>query len=213
MQRDMDKRERIIDAAVEVFCQAGYDAASMADVAAKAGVGKGTLNAKLFAEFGDQMAFSVSATTRAPREGEIDGTHYFFIDKQEFENRIANNDFLEHAQFAGNCYGTPKSYVMSLLEAGKNVLLEIEVQGAMQVMERMPECVSIFVLPPSFEELERRLRGRGTETEEKIQKRLETAKGELAYADKYKYNIVNGGDLEAAYQELRAVYLKETNQI
>ena len=176
------------------------------------GVGKGTLNAKLFAEFGDQMAFSVSATTRAPREGEIDGTHYFFISKQEFENRIANNDFLEYAQFAGNSYGTPKSYVMSLLEQGKNVLLEIEVQGAMQVMERMPSCVSIFVLPPSFEELERRLRGRGTETEEKILKRLETARGELAYADKYQYQIVNGGDLEAAYQELRSVYLKETHQ-
>lgn len=176
------------------------------------GVGKGTLNSKLFAEFGEQMAFSVSATTRGPREGEIDGTHYFFISKQEFENRIANNDFLEYAQFAGNCYGTPKSYVMSLLEQGKNVLLEIEVQGAMQVMERMPECVSIFVLPPSFEELERRLRGRGTETEDKIVKRLETAKGELAYADKYRYQVVNGGDLEAAYQELRSIYLKETGQ-
>ena len=177
------------------------------------GVGKGTLNAKLFAEFGHQMAFSVSATTRAAREGEIDGVHYFFISKQEFENRIANNDFLEYAQFAGNCYGTPKSYVTSLLDAGKNVLLEIEVQGAMQVMERMPDCVSIFVLPPSFEELERRLRGRGTETEDKILRRLETAKGELAYADKYKHQLVNGGDLEAAYQELRAIYLKETNQI
>ena len=176
------------------------------------GVGKGTLNAKLFEEFGDQMAFSVSATTRGPREGEIDGKHYFFISKQEFENRIANNDFLEYAQFAGNCYGTPKSYVMSLLEQGKNVLLEIEVQGAMQVMERMPECVSIFVLPPSFEELERRLRGRGTETEDKVLKRLETARGELAYADKYQYQIINGGDLEAAYQELRSVYLKETHQ-
>lgn len=176
------------------------------------GVGKGTLNAKLFAEFGEQMAFSVSATTRAPREGEIDGTHYFFIDKQEFENRIANNDFLEYAQFAGNFYGTPRSYVMSLLEAGKNVLLEIEVQGAMQVMERMPDCVSIFVLPPSFEELERRLRGRGTETEDKIVKRLQTAKGELAYADKYRYQVVNGGDLEQAYQELRSIYLKETGQ-
>ena len=177
------------------------------------GVGKGTLNAKLFAEFGHQMAFSVSATARAAREGEIDGVHYFFISKQEFENRIANNDFLEYAQFAGNCYGTPKSYVMSLLEKGKNVLLEIEVQGAMQVMERMPDCVSIFVLPPSFEELERRLRGRGTETEDKIVKRLETAKGELAYADRYKHQLVNGGDLEAAYQALRKIYLSETHQI
>lgn len=176
------------------------------------GVGKGTLNAKLFAEFGDQIAFSVSATTRAPREGEIDGKHYFFISRQEFENRIANNDFLEYAQFAGNCYGTPKPYVLSLLEQGKNVLLEIEVQGAMQVMERMPECVSIFVLPPSFEELERRLRGRGTESEEKVRARLETARGEIAYAPRYQYRIVNGEDVDAAYQQLRGIYLKETQQ-
>ncbi|MBQ6858840.1 MAG: guanylate kinase [Clostridia bacterium] len=176
------------------------------------GVGKGTLNAKLFEEFGEQIAFSVSATTRAPREGEIDGKHYFFISRQEFENRIANNDFLEHAEFAGNCYGTPKSYVTTLLEQGKNVLLEIEVQGAMQVKASMPECVSVFILPPSFEELERRLRGRGTETEEKVLARLETARRELAYAPQYAYQIVNGGDLDAAYQELRSVYLKETQQ-
>lgn len=176
------------------------------------GVGKGTLNARLFAEFGDQIAFSVSATTRAPREGEIDGKHYFFISRQEFENRIANNDFLEYAQFAGNCYGTPKSYVLSLLEQGKNVLLEIEVQGAMQVMARMPECVSIFVLPPSFEELERRLRGRGTESEEKVRARLETARGEIAYAPRYQYRIVNGEDVDVAYQQLRGIYLKETQQ-
>jgi len=177
------------------------------------GVGKGTLNARLFEEFGEQIAFSVSATTRAPREGEIDGKHYFFISRQEFENRIANNDFLEYAQFAGNCYGTPKSYVMNLLEQGKNVLLEIEVQGAMQVKARMPECVSIFILPPSFDELERRLRGRGTETEEKVLARLETARGELEYAPQYTYQIVNGGDLDVAYQELRHVYLKETQQL
>ena len=176
------------------------------------GVGKGTLNAKLFAEFDDQIAFSVSATTRAPREGEIDGKHYFFISRQEFENRIANNDFLEHAEFAGNCYGTPVSYVNSLLEQGKNVILEIDVQGAMQVRRRMPESVSIFILPPSFEELENRLRGRGTETEEKIQMRLGAARREMEYAPQYNYQIVNGGDLEAAYQELRGVYMKETRQ-
>ena len=176
------------------------------------GVGKGTLNAKLFAEFGEQIAFSVSATTRAPREGEVDGTHYFFISRQEFENRISNNDFLEHAEFAGNCYGTPVSYVNSLLEQGKNVILEIDVQGAMQVRSRMPESVSIFILPPSFEELENRLRGRGTETEEKIQMRLGAARREMEYAPKYDYQIVNGGDLEAAYQQLRSVYLKETHQ-
>ena len=176
------------------------------------GVGKGTLNSKLFAEFGNQIAFSVSATTRAPREGEIDGKHYFFISRQEFDRRVANNDFLEYAQFAGNCYGTPKPYVMSLLDQGKNVLLEIEVQGAMQVMERVPECVSIFVLPPSFEELERRLRGRGTESEEKIRERLETARSEIAYAPRYRYQIINGEDIDVAYRELRGIYLKETHQ-
>ena len=176
------------------------------------GVGKGTLNAKLFAEFGDQIAFSVSATTRAPREGEIDGKHYFFISRQEFEKRIANSDFLEYAQFAGNCYGTPRSYVTILLEQGKNVLLEIEVQGAMQVMERMPECVSIFILPPSFEELENRLRGRGTETEDRILARLDTARRELSFAPRYTHQIVNGDDIEKTYIELRNVYLKETGQ-
>lgn len=181
-------------------------------VSGPAGVGKGTLNKMLFDEFGEQLAFSVSATTRAPRPGEIDGKHYFFISRQEFENRIANNDFLEYAQFAGNCYGTPRSYVESVLDDGKNVLLEIEVQGASQVMARMPECVSIFVLPPSFEELERRLRGRATETEEKIVQRLAAARGELECAQRYKYRIVNGGDLQAAYQELRGIYLAETHQ-
>ena len=176
------------------------------------GVGKGTLNAKLFAEFGDQIAFSVSATTREPREGEIDGKHYFFISRQEFESRVANHDFLEHAEFSGNCYGTPKSYVLELLEQGKNVLLEIEVMGAMQVMACMPECVSIFVLPPSFEELERRLRGRGTEPEEVIERRLARAKFEMSFSDKYKYQMVNGEDVEASYRQLREIYLKETHQ-
>lgn len=132
------------------------------------GVGKGTLKAKLFEEFAGKIAYSVSATTRGPREGEADGKDYFFITRQEFESRVQNNEFLEHAVFAGNCYGTPRAYVEKLLNSGMNVVLEIDVQGALQVMQSMPECVSIFILPPSFEELERRLRGRGTETEEKI---------------------------------------------
>ena len=174
------------------------------------GVGKGTLKAKLFEEFAGKIAYSVSATTRGPREGEVDGKDYFFITRQEFESRVQNNEFLEHAVFAGNCYGTPRAYVEKLLNSGMNVVLEIDVQGALQVMQSMPECVSIFILPPSFEELERRLRGRGTETEEKICQRLETAKRELPYAHKYDYQIVNGGDIEAAYAQLRAVFLKET---
>lgn len=176
------------------------------------GVGKGTLKAKLFEEFADQIAYSVSATTRGPREGEVDGKDYFFISRQEFERRVKNNEFLEHAEFAGNCYGTPRAYVEKLLDSGMNVVLEIDVQGALQVMKSMPECVSVFILPPSFEELEHRLRGRGTETEEKVRERLETAKRELPYALQYDYQIVNGGDIEAAYQSLREVFLKSTGE-
>lgn len=176
------------------------------------GVGKGTLKAKLFEEFAGRIAYSVSATTRGPREGEVDGKDYFFISRQEFERRVKNNEFLEHADFAGNCYGTPRAYVEKLLDSGMNVVLEIDVQGALQVMKSMPECVSVFILPPSFEELEHRLRGRGTETEEKVRERLETAKRELPYAPQYDYQIVNGGDIEAAYQSLRDVFLKSTGE-
>lgn len=176
------------------------------------GVGKGTLKAKLFEEFADRIAYSVSATTRGPREGEVDGKDYFFISRQEFERRVKNNEFLEHAEFAGNIYGTPRAYVEKLLDSGMNVVLEIDVQGALQVMKSMPECVSVFILPPSFEELEHRLRGRGTETEEKVRERLETAKRELPYAPQYDYQIVNGGDIEAAYQSLREVFLKSTGE-
>ena len=176
------------------------------------GVGKGTLKAKLFEEFADRIAYSVSATTRGPREGEVDGKDYFFISRQEFERRVKNNEFLEHAEFAGNCYGTLRAYVEKLLDSGMNVVLEIDVQGALQVMKSMPECVSVFILPPSFEELEHRLRGRGTETEEKVRERLETAKRELPYAPQYDYQIVNGGDIEAAYQSLRDVFLKSTGE-
>ena len=176
------------------------------------GVGKGTLKAKLFEEFADRIAYSVSATTRGPREGEVDGKEYFFISRQEFERRVKNNEFLEHAEFAGNSYGTPRAYVEKLLDSGMNVVLEIDVQGALQVMKSMPECVSVFILPPSFEELEHRLRGRGTETAEKVRERLETAKRELPYAPQYDYQIVNGGDIEAAYQSLREVFLKSTGE-
>ena len=176
------------------------------------GVGKGTLKAKLFEEFADRIAYSVSATTRGRRDGEVDGKDYFFISRHEFERRVKNNEFLEHAEFAGNCYGTPRAYVEKLLDSGMNVVLEIDVQGALQVMKSMPECVSVFILPPSFEELERRLRGRGTETEEKVRERLETAKRELPYAPQYDYQIVNGGDIEAAYQSLREVFLKSTGE-
>ncbi len=136
------------------------------------GVGKGTIKKRLLEEFDGQVVDSISATTREPREGEVNGREYFFISRQEFENRAANNQFLEYAQFSGNAYGTPREYVFSHIDRGVDVILEIEVQGASQVRSRAPECVSIFVLPPSFEELERRLRERGTESEEKIRRRL-----------------------------------------
>lgn len=175
------------------------------------GVGKGTIKKRLLEEFSGQVVDSISATTREPREGEADGREYFFISRQDFENRIANNDFLEYAQFSGNAYGTPRDYVFGRLEQGIDVILEIEVQGAKQVRSRVTECVSIFVMPPSFEELEHRLRERGTESEEKIEARLATARREIPCAKDYDYQIVND-DLDKAYEELRAIYLKETRR-
>lgn len=180
-------------------------------ISGPSGVGKGTINKRLFEEFGNAVAFSVSATTRGPREGEVDGREYFFISRQEFEKRVANNEFLEHAEYAGNCYGTPRDYVLGLLQRGVSVILEIDVQGAMQVKQRMPESVSVFILPPSFEELEHRLRGRGTETPEKIEKRLSAAKAEMARAPEYDYQIVND-DLDAAYARLREIFIRETEK-
>ena len=180
-------------------------------ISGPSGVGKGTVNKRLFEEFGNAVAFSVSATTRDPREGEVDGREYFFISRQEFEKRVANNEFLEHAEYAGNCYGTPRDYVLSLLQRGVSVILEIDVQGAMQVKRRMPESVSVFILPPSFEELEHRLRGRGTETPEKIERRLAAAKAEMARATEYDYQIVND-DLDAAYARLREIFILETEK-
>ena len=175
------------------------------------GVGKGTLKARLLAEFAGQIVDSVSATTRAPREGEQDGREYFFITRQEFMRRVENNEFLEHAEYSGNCYGTPRQNVERLLAGGIDVVLEIDVQGARQVRSRMPGCVSIFVLPPSFEELEHRLRERHTETEEKVLARLDAAKREIPCAGEYDYQIVNS-DLDAAYAQLRGLYLTATGR-
>ena len=176
------------------------------------GVGKGTLKAKLFEEFADRIAYSVSSNDARAARRRGGRKRFLSSARQEFERRVKNNEFLEHAEFAGNCYGTPRAYVEKLLDSGMNVVLEIDVQGALQVMKSMPECVSVFILPPSFEELEHRLRGRGTETEEKVRERLETAKRELPYAPQYDYQIVNGGDIEAAYQSLREVFLKSTGE-
>ena len=171
------------------------------------GVGKGTVLGELMKRRTD-MCFSVSATTRSPREGEVDGVNYFFVSKERFEEMIQNNELLEYAQFVSNSYGTPRAYVEQQLEKGMNVILDIEVQGARNIVNMIPDAVSVYVIPPSYEELERRLRGRGTETEEQIQGRLQTAIEEAKAADFYRYIVVND-NLEEAVNELDAIMTAE----
>lgn len=154
------------------------------------GTGKSTVISALM-KMHDKLSFSVSATTRNPRPGEVDGKHYFFVTRERFAEMVKNGELLEHAEFVGNCYGTPRGPVQDKLRQGITVLLDIEVQGAMQVMSAMPEAISVFMLPPSLEVLEQRLRTRGTETEEIIAKRLETAKMEMQFSDRYDFTIVN----------------------
>lgn len=172
------------------------------------GTGKSTVISRLV-KLRDDIRFSVSATTRLPRAGETNGKDYFFISRQTFSEMIGRKAFLEHAEFAGNCYGTPAGPVDENLAAGYNVLLDIEVQGAMQVMAARPEAVSIFLCPPGFEVLERRLRGRGTDAEDKIRKRLETARWELSQRHRYTYIVVND-DADDAAAKLDAIITAES---
>ena len=167
------------------------------------GVGKGSILSEVMRR-DPKVKLSVSNTTRDPREGEIHGVHYFYITREEFENLIAQDGFLEYAEYCDNYYGTPKRQVKELLDKGFDVFLEIEVKGAMQIMSKYPDILSIFVLPPSIEELERRLRSRGTEDEETIQKRLEKAKSEMAMKDKYRYRVIND-DLDAAVDKVLSI--------
>lgn len=169
-------------------------------ISGPSGVGKGTLVGLLAKE--PDVWVSVSATTRAPREGEVDGKDYFFMTKEEFERKVSEGGFIEWAEYSGNRYGTLKDVVHEHLDAGQNVILEIEVQGAAQVKEKIPEAKLIFIAPPSLEELETRLRGRGTETDEVIVRRLETAKVELEEKMKYDIVLVND-DLDSTFEELR----------
>lgn len=166
-------------------------------IAGPSGVGKGTVVKELM-KLDEKLALSVSATTRAPRPGEIDGESYFFLSRDEFDRLIAEDGFFEHAEYAGNCYGTPKKAVFDKLDAGFDVILEIEVQGCMQVMEKSPEVIGIFLLPPSYKELEKRLRGRGTESEEVIQKRLSAAKQELGCVNRFDCFVINDSVDKAA---------------
>ena len=167
------------------------------------GAGKGTLVKKMLRTY-DNYALSISMTTRQPREGERDGVEYFFTDKEQFEENIGRDGFIEYACYCGNYYGTPKAYVEEQLEAGKDVILEIEIQGALKVKEKFPESLLLFVTPPSAEELQRRLVGRGTETPEVIAKRLARASEESEGIDAYDYIVVND-DLDVCVAELHSL--------
>ena len=167
------------------------------------GAGKGTLLSRLMAE-DDRLFYSISATTRAPRSGETDGVQYYFLTRADFERKIAQNAFLEHARYVDNYYGTLEAPVNEKLAEGYDVILEIEVQGAMQVHQKRPDAVMVFIAPPSFEELAARLRGRGTEDEEKVRKRLETAKEELNSRDRFDYVVVND-EIDRAVRELQGI--------
>lgn len=171
------------------------------------GVGKGTLLGELMKK-DDTIRLSVSNTTRKPRDGEIDGVHYNFLTREQFVDLIEKDGYLEYAEYCGNYYGTPKQQVEDMLSDGYNVFLEIEVQGGLQIMEKYPEVLSIFILPPSMESLERRLRRRGTEAEDVILKRLSEAEREMSFKDRYKYNVVNG-DIDTAVNEILEILHKE----
>lgn len=175
------------------------------------GVGKGTILNELMPMEDLNLAYSVSMTTRKPREGEVDGVNYFFVDKKRFLEAVKNGELLEHARFVGNDYGTPKEYVEKMREEGKNVILEIEINGAKQVLEKCPDALSIYIVPPSIEELENRIRKRQTEDEETILKRISKAKKEMKEIGFYEHVVCND-DLQTAVQEVRQIILDEMNK-
>ena len=176
-------------------------------ISGPSGVGKSTV-LKALLESRPNLYFSVSATTRDPRPGEVDGVHYHFLDVDTFRDWIARDQFLEYAEYVGNFYGTPKKFVDDAMEAGKDVILDIEIQGAIQVSSKRPDTVRIFIAPPSWTELERRLTERGTDSPEKIQKRLLRVKVEFQTAHTYDYFVIND-TVENAVGELNAIITAE----
>ena len=176
-------------------------------ISGPSGVGKSTVLSALL-EKRDNVYFSVSATTRDPRPGELDGIHYHFMDVESFRKWIAMDRFLEYAEYVGNFYGTPKRFVDEAMDQGKDVILDIEVQGAIQVTSKRPDTVRIFIAPPSWAELERRLTERGTDSKDKIQKRLLRAKVEFQTAHTYDYFVIND-TVENAVKELDAIMTAE----
>lgn len=176
-------------------------------VSGPSGAGKSTVVFKAI-NGRDKMCFSTSVTSRKPRPGEVDGREYFFIDAENFEQMVRNDELLEHAVYVGNYYGTPRKFVEDKLADGDSVFLDIEVQGARQVKKKMPDAIMIFLIPPSLGELKKRLESRGTETEETIKGRLARAREEYAEADFYDYIVVND-DIDAAANELLSILTAE----
>lgn len=172
-------------------------------ISGPSGTGKGTLIKRLMEE-DPSLVFSVSATTRAPRPGEIDGVHYHFVTNEQYDQLVAENAFVEYATVHGNRYGTLRSEVYERLQRGENVVLDIDVQGALNVIASEKEKVSIFILPPSMKELRERLTGRGTETEEAVERRLHNAVWEISQKDRYEYKVIND-DLEVCVRTLQAI--------
>jgi len=171
------------------------------------GTGKGTV-LRLVRESCHNVKFSVSATTRTPREGEENGINYFFKTREEFEQMILNNEFVEWVKYCDHYYGTPKKWIQDNIENGFDVILEIEVEGALNIKKQFPDCVTIFMLPPSFEELEHRIIARGTEDKEVIKKRLIKARNELGFVDKYDYVNINN-TVEDSVREINSIILAE----
>lgn len=171
------------------------------------GVGKGTLMRLLLSRH-PELNYSISATTRPPRLGEVDGKDYYFISRSKFQQLIEEGEFLEWAEFAGNLYGTPRKPAINLMESGKSVLLEIELEGARQIRAAFPELLSIFILPPSFNELEKRIRGRKKDTEDAISRRLKRAKEEIDSASEFDLQIVND-DLETAIHDIEVAIFSD----
>ena len=184
----------------------------VAVVSGFSGAGKGTLMKELLNQHQDQYALSISATTRKPREGEEHGREYFFLTVEEFQNMIAEDALIEHACYVGNYYGTPRSYVEEQMAAGRDVILEIEIQGALEVKKKFPDTLLLFVTPPSAEVLEERLRGRGTETEEVIRERLKRASQEAMYMDQYDYILVND-NLETCVEQMHQLIQSQHEKV
>lgn len=179
-------------------------------ISGPSGAGKGTICARLKEEF-RELKVSVSATTRKPREGEVEGISYYFLNEEDFIKKINDDEFLEYAKVYGNYYGTPKQEVFRQLEEGNDIILEIDIQGALQVKKNYPRGVFIFILPPSLSELNKRIEGRGTDSKEVIIRRMQCAYDELNYAFEYDYVVVND-EVEAAVQQIKHIIYAEKNR-